>query len=183
MHLVILDLEMNQPSGRIIQIGAVSLDMIRLEIVPFFNEFVNPQEPLDPYITKLTGITPDTLKRADHLREVGTAFWEKIKEHSPASGIGAWGSDCQKFHKTSVNVGIDVPDVLRMLNVRKVFSGIKVGHEDSIGTGLTKMLAAYGLPFEGQHHDAFDDAYMTTKLLISHIREMRQIGMPGASLT
>ena len=54
--LVSLDLELNQPSRRIIQIGAVIGNIRTGEIVSRFDSKVSPDEELSPAIAKLTKI-------------------------------------------------------------------------------------------------------------------------------
>lgn len=56
-YIVCMDLEMNQPSGRIIELGAVVGDTETGEVVDSLRCLVNPGEPISPYITELTGIS------------------------------------------------------------------------------------------------------------------------------
>jgi hypothetical protein len=52
--LVSMDLELNQPSRRIIQIGAVTGNIRTGEIVSRFDSKVSPNEELSPAIVRLT---------------------------------------------------------------------------------------------------------------------------------
>ena len=56
MKLTSLDLELNQPSGKIIQIGAVVGDTETGEITQRLRIYVNPGEPIAPFITELCAI-------------------------------------------------------------------------------------------------------------------------------
>ena len=53
-----LDLELNQPSGKIIQVGvAIGDKNTRFEDYVVRKWYINPQEPISEFITDLTGIT------------------------------------------------------------------------------------------------------------------------------
>jgi DNA polymerase III epsilon subunit-like protein len=67
--LVSLDLELNQPSRRIIQIGAVVGNIRTGEIVSRFDSKVSPDEELSPAIAKLTKIKQEEVDVAPKLRE------------------------------------------------------------------------------------------------------------------
>ena len=57
MKLTCLDLELNQPSGKIVQIGAVIGDTQTGAIIDRIRIYVNPGEPIAEFITELCGIT------------------------------------------------------------------------------------------------------------------------------
>lgn len=60
MRLCVIDLEMNQPSHSIIQIGAVCYDTRQDKVRAVFSSNVRPgDEQISPYITELTGITQE----------------------------------------------------------------------------------------------------------------------------
>jgi hypothetical protein len=67
--LVSLDLELNQPSRRIIQIGAVVGNIRTGEIVSRFDSKVSPDEELSPAIVKLTKIKQEEVDAAPKVRE------------------------------------------------------------------------------------------------------------------
>jgi inhibitor of KinA sporulation pathway (predicted exonuclease) len=67
--LVSLDLELNQPSRRVIQIGAVIGNIRTGEIVSRFDSKVSPDEELSPAIAELTKINQEEVDVAPKLRE------------------------------------------------------------------------------------------------------------------
>lgn len=174
MKLIVLDLEMNQPSRKIIQVGAVSVDIHKLDIIPFFSETVNPGELPNSYISKLTGITPEDVKAGKPLEKALSDFWSKLDLLDAPIRIAAWGDDCQKLYKDSVKLGVDVPTV-QMFDLRKLCDFHRIAEAGDIrkGNGLMKMLKNYDLPFEGHHHNAYDDAYMTGKLFLAMLDQLR----------
>jgi inhibitor of KinA sporulation pathway (predicted exonuclease) len=67
--MVSLDLELNQPSRRIIQIGAVIGNICSGEVVSRFDSKVSPNEELSPAIVKLTKIKQEEVDAAPKLRD------------------------------------------------------------------------------------------------------------------
>jgi DNA polymerase III alpha subunit (gram-positive type) len=72
--IVALDLELNQPSERIVQIGAVLGNVRTGEVVSHFDAKVNPGEPFSSRIAELTGISAAELESASCLAAAGEAF-------------------------------------------------------------------------------------------------------------
>ena len=75
--IVVIDLEASCPAedqgnnsierSSIIEVGAVRLDRRSLEIVASFSELVRPEDyPIVPFITDITGISPDMVKDKDN---------------------------------------------------------------------------------------------------------------------
>jgi len=62
--IVALDLELNQPSRRVVQIGAVLGNVRTGEVVSQFDLKVNPGEPFSLRIAELTGISPQEIESA-----------------------------------------------------------------------------------------------------------------------
>ncbi len=164
MNLIVLDLEYNQPSRAIIQIGAVLVDAPH--ITPFFDEHVNPEEPLDPYIQRLTGIRADQLEQAETLGPVLEDLWETLP--SGPITLGGWGDDIPKLLSDSHKIGVNPPPI-RNLDLSTLWDLVRIwDHKDKAPRtcGLDRLLDFYGLDFEGKRHNALDDAYMTGKLLL-----------------
>jgi len=72
--VVALDLEMNQPSERIVQIGAVLGNVRTGEVVSQFDAKVNPGEPFSSRIAELTGISALELEGAPSLAVAGNGL-------------------------------------------------------------------------------------------------------------
>lgn len=64
-----LDLEMEQPSNKIIQIGVCKFNESNGEILDKLNRFIKLDEPLSDYIKVLTGITDDDLVNGISLKQ------------------------------------------------------------------------------------------------------------------
>jgi DNA polymerase III alpha subunit (gram-positive type) len=64
--IVALDRELNQPSGRIVQIGAVPGNVRTGEVVSHFDAKVNPGEPFSSRIAELTGLSAPAFQGRKH---------------------------------------------------------------------------------------------------------------------
>jgi len=174
MRLVVLDLEFeNQTQMDIIQVGAVKVDLLRRTIEPFFNEFVALPEgvPLSPYISDLTGIAPEDLSTAREASEVFKAFWKRFSEAGVAYRLGGWGDDTDWLIRESERYGVKVPHV-KALDLKSTFDFFRFqnGLSTRKRTGLRGTLDAFGLEFEGRHHNGYDDAYNTARLLLEAVK-------------
>lgn len=83
--IVIVDLEASCPvlgandieHSNIIEIGAVRLDRKTLEVTSTFSELVRPRDfPILPFITELTGITPEMVAEREEFGPVARRFVE-----------------------------------------------------------------------------------------------------------
>lgn len=175
MNLAIIDLEMNQPSTKIIQIGAVKVNLVQGKITPLFDEIVNPGETPNKYITELTGISPADVNAARPITEALVDFWDRFSNAHCATRMAAWGGDINKIIEDSKELGVDVPPVkqynLKTLNEFFLHAkGLSVRKK----TGLANTIKRYGMTFDGQHHNAYDDARMTARVAIKMMNELKQ---------
>ncbi len=100
--IVVIDLEATCPAedqgdntverSNIIEVGAVRLDRRSLEIVATFSELVRPIDyEIAPFITEITGITPDMVTGKDTFVDVGRRFLEWYGPRNKAI-IAAFGA-------------------------------------------------------------------------------------------
>lgn len=79
-----LDLELNNKNDRttprIIQVGIAIGSPVRPEDIQTYSWYLNPEEPITPFITQLTGITDEIIqeKSVDH-KTVAQELGELIK--------------------------------------------------------------------------------------------------------
>ncbi len=164
MKLNIVDLELNQPSGKVIQIGAVRINIRTGEILSKFNTYVNPEETLDPYIVDLCHITQEQVDSAPTIVPALKAWWGWVD----GKHVGAWGRDVKLLADLSNELGVDTPhfstyDLLPMGTILR--NGVVNGGSG----GLRKTMTTFGLDFEGQPHNALDDALNTAKLAFTWV--------------
>jgi DNA polymerase III epsilon subunit-like protein len=117
--IVVIDLEASCPAedqgnnsverSSIIEIGAVRLHRRSLEILDEFSELVRPEDhPIVPFITDITGITPDMVAGKDTFADVGRRFLEWYGPRNKAV-IAAFGAyyDIPLLRKECDRYGLD----------------------------------------------------------------------------
>lgn len=166
MKCIVVDLELNQPSNKIIQIGAVLLNARSGKIIDYFSVFVNPEELLSDFIVKLTGITQQQVDSGMSIHEGLSVFWDFVRLNTPTL-VAAWGSDVRFLRRESANIGLSsLPKKIRELDIKAMFQVIKCGFPSrKVRGGLADTLHMFGFEFDGRPHNALDDARNTSKLL------------------
>jgi DNA polymerase III epsilon subunit-like protein len=181
--IVVIDLEASCPTedegnntverSSIIEIGAVRLDRRSLEVVDSFSELVRPEDyPITPFITRLTGITPEMVADRETFGEVGGRFLEWYGPRNKAI-IAAWGAyydipllrkECERyrlpFRQHIVGGAFD----LRAIGMAWLAS------EDrrTSGATLESVLAKMGVTDRLASHRARDDARAAAAVLQVH---------------
>lgn len=182
MNYIIYDLEFNQeyPSNKavktdnyyklpfeIIQIGAVKLNE-NFKIVSKFNTLVKPTlyTTIHPYVEDLTKINIEQLNLSDSFPTVFEKFTKFIGKNNPV--LGVWGKadikellrniefhnlDTSLFPKQYIDIQLHAS---KHLNAPK---GSKIGLRHA-----TEILE---IPIKSDFHNAFNDAYYTSKVFKS----------------
>ena len=177
MKLTCLDLEMNQPSGKIVQIGAVVGDTQTGEIVDRLRIYVNPGEPIAEFITELCGITQEQIDTQGV--SIDEAYTILKKFHKQANFINpvSWGGgDSQEIYdQLSEETRKSWCFGRRWIDAKTVFVSQMIAHQNRVdSSGLAASMKRVGLQFVGKQHDAQDDAENTFKMyqhLLYSIRE------------
>lgn len=163
-----LDLEMNQPSGRIIQVGA-AIGQVG-QTAPYFTVrqwLINPGEPIAPEITALTGISDALLEaEAVPLCQVALELGALIQEYNPFVNPVTWGGgDSALLLDCFRSAGIDFPHFgRRWIDIKTWHVMKELSRGVSPAGGLRKAMAKYGLQFQGLPHRADVDAFNTLRL-------------------
>lgn len=168
MKICVLDLEMNQPSNKIIQIGYVIANTKTRVCSIQRTIFVNPGEPIAEFITELTGITNDDVAGAVTL---DIAYEQMVKE-CVDNGINKfgfqWGSgDIYCLNRELATLGV-TPTLFtgRAFDVKAMYQAYAMFKpQGKTKCGLAKAMKELGLEFEGQQHNAASDAYNTWRVL------------------
>lgn len=170
MKLVAVDLEMNQPSNKIIQIGAICFRPDNGSIIAEFNQFVNPGEEINPEITALTGIKNSDLVNMPSIVKAANEFCA-FKNKLEISPIGiVWGAGkSNDVREIFEEAGIEGPFKNRVIDVKGTFqmlanvSGSKLRQK----VGLGKACEILGLGWDskfGEQHNALADAFNTMRV-------------------
>lgn len=167
MKLIFMDTEANQPSNKTIQIGAVSAELssVKAEIVSEFDIFVNPQEPLNPEISELTGIYEEHVRDAPTIKDAWAEF-DKWVQAQNARYLLAWGNDFDHLYREAGE-----PTPKNAINIKPFFTMINANRTNKNQPGgLAANIRALGLGFQGKQHNALDDAKNTWLLFAELVR-------------
>lgn len=176
MILNVCDLEMNQPSNSIIQIGACQLDVKSGKVGSHFSRFINlGDERLDPRIIELTGISQEQVDDGVTLSAALFDFWNWVGSRN----LAAWGGDVDLLMDASDAIDLTVPDHLVLLDLKAMGSVMRCAFPASRSRGgLLDTMHLFGLEFEGRHHNALDDAINTARLValwVDHMTAFRKV--------
>lgn len=167
-NYVAIDLEMNQPSDRIIQVGvAIGRRGQAAEDYLVRNWLIHPGEVLDPFIVQLTGITDEALAtNAVPLLQVAAELGALLDTHAPFVNPVTWGGgDSSHLRQAFNEAGIGFPHFgRRWIDIKTWHVMRELARGATPAGGLGKSMAKYGLKFEGQAHRADVDAFNTLRL-------------------
>ena len=170
---IALDLELNQPSNRIIQVGVAIGNAVQPESEYLVKAWLlDPLEPISDFITGLTGITDAAITEK-------SVPWTQMAQELSALVV---------LHDVFVNPitwgGGDSVELLQELRSREIefkhfgrrWVDIKTYHVlDSLAKGkssaggLRSVMAKYKLNFEGEPHRADVDAFNTLRLFFQFL--------------
>lgn len=165
--IVVFDLECNQPSGKIIEIGAVYLTRDLTGIASEFQAYVHPNEDISEYIINLCGLKSDHLAKiqsASALPEVCQEFYTWATQKTKNIVLASWGNfdvaelhvqypECP-FRKKSIDIkSIAAWECARM--------GIKTEHS------LSAVCKETHVKIEQPIHRGLPDARTTANVLLN----------------
>lgn len=174
---IALDLELNQPSAQIIQVGvALGSPSQKEDEYIVASWLIKPPEALDPFITQLTGITEEDLQlRAVPWEVVARELSSLITEHQPFVNPVTWGGgDSVELLDGFRQNGVEFKHFgRRWVDVKTyhVFSSLAQGKNPS--GGLRSIMSRYGTTFKGEPHRADVDAFNTLRLFFKLLQRQR----------
>lgn len=174
---IIYDIEGNEmPKGydgnltrETIEVGAVKV--INGKIENWFHRFVKPS--VNPLLTKhikqLTNISQDDINQADGFLHVMKEFEEWAGEDCI---FLSWGKfDFIQLRDEYKSLGETLDWIIKHANLQKPYTRIK-GFKDRVG--LKNALIHEELSFQGQQHNAVDDAKNTARILVKNYSELEE---------
>jgi len=161
VNFLSLDLEMNQPSEKIIQIGW-AIGNLKKGVLTSNSCFVKIDEPLADFIQILTGIKESDLLFAPSLREAYEQLKkDKIKYDCFCNPI-AWGGGDSSLLRSQLKLeGARFLFGRRWIDVKTIYQSYRIANGKKLQAGLSKAMTIYGLSFKGKKHNAEDDAKNT----------------------
>lgn len=167
------DLEMNQPSGKIIQIGAVFGNLMTGKVYETLSLFINPGEPLSPEIQALTGISDENVSTGVSVIEGYEQLEALHQKYCSFTNPIVWGGGDSEHLRQQIEVS--QPDYFskklycfrrRWLDIKSLFQLYCLANDLQMRSGLRNSMGKAGLDFGGQNHNASDDAMNT--FLMAH---------------
>jgi len=162
-----LDLELNTKSDdsvpKVIQVGCA---IGKPNQIKTYSWYVNPQEPLVPFITELTGITEEVIANESvSLEQVAQELGVILNQEKPFANPITWGQgDADGLKDEFRQNGIDFPFFgRRILDVKTLFVFNEQVNGRSPSGGLRSAMGKYKVPFVGTPHRADVDAYNTLR--------------------
>lgn len=154
----------------IIEIGAVLLNE-KYEEIASFKRYVKPMfsESVSPIIRDLTGITTEMLADKRHIDLELPEFADWCASFGSEFKVFAWSeNDLNQVINEMRQKNIPVTNNLHLMI--DSWSDLQLEFDTSLcsdkHTSLSNALDSLGLRFEGQMHDALDDAHNTGRLYV-----------------
>jgi len=160
-----VDLEMNQPSRKIIQVGACVGNISTQEILEEYSAFVNPDEEISEYIVKLTGITQkDVDDKGVTLMEAYQGLAAMHKKHDAFCNPVQWGGGDAEFLREQLKLTGERAFWCfgrRWIDAKTLYQCWRMSQMQPIQGGLSKALKRLGKNFDGRKHNALYDSINT----------------------
>lgn len=164
--LISLDLEFNQPSKRIIQVGATAGNLQSGLIESSFVAYVNPSEPIDPRISRLTGIEQHHVDAAQNVDFVYKQLSKWVSQFDGNRHINplTWGGGDSDSLRQALGENEEWIFGRRWIDAKTLFTAWRHSQSILAQGGLAKSMSKVGLRFEGQKHNALADAVNTWRI-------------------
>lgn len=168
-----LDLELNQPSGKIIQVGiAIGKQDDKFENYFTKKWYINPNEPISEFIVGLTGITDSDIRANCVSHEtVARELGELIKEHKCFVNPVTWGGgDSVELLAEFSKQCVDFPHFgRRWIDVKTWYTLLMFARGKKPSGGLSSAMGVFKMHFKGTAHRADVDAANTLALFFKLI--------------
>lgn len=175
-----LDLELNSKRDgtipRIIQVGISIGSPVRPNDIQTYSWYLNPEEPITPFITQLTGITDEIIKtQSVSHNTVAQELGDLIKVNNCFPNPVTWGQGDATELKDEFNQrNIDFPFFgRRIIDVKTFYVFNQIVNGKSPSGGLRKSMISYGLDFIGESHRADVDAMNTLRFFFYFLERQK----------
>ena len=182
MNYLSLDLELNTDAEgkttKIIQVGVAIGSPEYPDDIITHSWYVNPGEPLSPFITQLTGITESmVVEGSTPLSSIAEQLLELVDKYQTFVNPVQWGSGDVAELKGEFAAG-DIPFRCfghRHIDVKTIYSYIETSRGKEAKGGLQSCMSKHKLKFEGQPHRAEVDAFNTLRFYFALLLRQRTL--------
>ena len=177
-----IDLELNSKRDgtvpKIIQVGIAIGSIDDPENIQTFSWYLNPQEPITPFITQLTGISDDTVQNQSVTHEtLATELGALLTVNEVFVNPITWGQgDASELLQEFRDRNIDFPFFgRRIIDVKTIYVFLEQVNGRSPSGGLRKSMNRYKCPFIGTSHRADVDAYNTLRFYFHLLNRQKKL--------
>ena len=165
INILSLDMEFNQPTNTIIQVGFVIGNLKSGEILHEYESHVYTQEKIIPYITDLTKIKQEDVDNAPYLIDVYQDIKKLHKVYGCFRNCLTWGGGDSELLRSSLDLDNEMFVFgRRWIDAKTLFVSRCFAKGEKHQAGLAKALTRMDMKFEGTKHTAKDDAYNTFRI-------------------
>jgi len=186
--VVAVDLEMNQPSGKIIEVGYTIGNKFTGQVLVSKGIIVKIDELLNrtnPDIVKLTSITDEMVQAGRTLQsayEELTADCHSLGAHRQPVEWG--GGDIRTLRQQIWEIDKNIlannwSFGYTTMNIKNIVQGILNAKKLKTQGGLARSLGKFGLSFKGTKHRAIDDSLNTFLLYVELLKRLEPIQVKG----
>ena len=179
-----IDLELNSKQDgttpRIIQVGVSVGSPVMPDDIKTYSWYLDPEEPITPFIQQLTGITDEIIKEKSvpHetvAQELGNIITENECFVNPIVWGGGEKNDATELKDEFRERGINFPFFgRRVIDVKTLYVFNQMVQGKTPSGGLRKSMISYGLTFEGTSHRAEIDAENTLRFFFYFLNKQRK---------
>lgn len=176
-----LDLELNNKNDgtvpKIIQVGVAIGSPVSSNPIRTFSWYLNPEEPITPFISNLTGITDEIIQeKAVSHQTLAEELGALLKVNNCFVNPIVWGQgDASELKSEFQERNIDFPFFgRRIFDVKTLYVFQQMVEGKSPSGGLRKSMISYDLDFVGQSHNAEYDALNTLRFFFYFIKRQRK---------
>ena len=174
-----LDLELNQPSGKIIQVGiAIGDKNTRFEDYVVRKWYIDPKEPISEFINDLTGITDADIRAESYSHDfVARELSALIKEHNTFINPVTWGGgDSRELLDEFCLNHADFPHFgRRWIDVKTWYTYLMLTRGKAASGGFASAMGYFKLHFKGPAHRADVDAANTLALFFKLLERQAKL--------
>lgn len=166
--IIFLDLEATQLTHEMIQIGAIKTylndDLVIRKVMKPFELYVKPKHKVGKLVTDLTGITDYTVRKEGvTYRSALQSFYKYCGKDLNDALIFVYGNSDGSIFRASAENNMDASMQETTYIIHHIFdfcafASRYIKGDDGNPLSLSRLLALFGIPFDGQAHSALADA-------------------------
>jgi inhibitor of KinA sporulation pathway (predicted exonuclease) len=164
-NILSLDLELNQPSNTIIQLGIAVGNLNTGEILLKEVIDIHTTEILNPFIIDLTGIRQIDVDHGQPLQSAYERMVSIANQYDTFINPITWGGGDTETLRKQLDLDHDRWRFgRRWIDVKTVYIAWRTAQQKEVQGGLAKAMTKLGLCFSGRKHNAGDDAANTFRI-------------------